>query len=105
MMISQNFNRRHSPNRRKTNVEAVMLLDDVSHRVIIRDVSFEGMKLSVPIEILVGSPVTIEVLGHSIPAIVHWYKAGHVGVHLLERLESQTLIALESAADDLADFR
>ena len=40
MMMSQTFNRRHSPNRRKTRVEAIMELDDARHPVTIRDVSF-----------------------------------------------------------------
>lgn len=105
MMISQNFNRRHSPNRRRTQVEARMELDGAAHRAIILDVSFDGMKLSVPVAILPGSPIMIEVLGHRIPAIVHWCRAGHAGIHLLERLEGQTLIALETAADALAEYR
>ena len=104
-MIHQNFNRRHSPNRRKTRVAAVIELDDMIHPATIRDISFHGMKLSVPIAIEPGSPLTIEVLGRRIPAIVHWSRGGHIGVNLLQRLEGQTLIALETAHDDLAAFR
>lgn len=105
MMMSQNFNRRHSPNRRKTRVDAVMTLDGKHYPVTIRDVSFQGMKLSVPLEIATGSPLTLHVMGHSIPAIAHWSRNGFIGIHLLQRLEGQTLIALETAADDLAAFR
>lgn len=105
MMIRQNFNRRHSPNRRKTQVEAVVDVDGVMHPAIITNVSFEGMKLATPIRLEPGSPIMIEVLQQRIPAIVHWCKSPQIGVHLLERLEGQTLIALENASDDLAAFR
>lgn len=105
MMMSQNFNRRHSPNRRKTRVEAEMDLDGVIHPIVIRDVSFEGLKLAAAVSIVPGSPVTIILPDHEIPAIVHWCRAGFLGVHLLQRLEGQTLIALETADDALAAFR
>ncbi len=105
MMMSQSFNRRHSPNRRKTRVEAMMDLDGEMYPVVIRDVSFEGFKLAVPVSIAPGSPVTIHVLDRRIPAIVHWCRRGYAGIHLLERLEGQTLIALETADDALAEFR
>lgn len=105
MMMRQNFNRRHSPNRRKTHVDAFMELDGATYPVTIRDISFQGMKISVPIVIEPGSPLMLSVLGHDIPAIVHWFRGGYVGVHLLERLDGQTLIAVENAADELAAFR
>ena len=105
MMMSQNFNRRHSPNRRKTRVAAEMEQDGQIVPVTIRDVSFQGMKLSVPDPIEPGSPITLHVLSHRIPAIVHWSRGGHAGIHLLQRLEGQTLIALENADDELAAFR
>ncbi len=105
MMLSQNFNRRHSPNRRKTWVPAMMELDGERYEVTIRNISFEGMKLAVPLVIAPGSPITLHVLNHRIPAIVHWYRGGHCGIHLLQRLEGQTLLALENAADELAEFR
>ena len=104
-MIHQEFNRRHSPNRRKTRVEAQLDLEGQLHRVILLDVSYEGMKLSVPEDIEPGTAVTIHVLGESIPAIVHWSKSRFAGLHLLLRLESDTLVALETAHDELADFR
>lgn len=105
MMISRNFNRRHSPNRRKTRVDASMELDGVRHPITIRDVSFEGFKIAVPVSIARGSPIEISVLDRRIPAIVHWCRGGYAGVHLLQRLEGQTLIALENADDALAAFR
>jgi hypothetical protein len=105
MMVPQNFNRRHSPNRRKTRVDATILLDGRYHAVTIRDVSFEGMKLQVPCPISPGSPITVHVLDQQIPAIVHWNKPPYAGIHMLERLDGQTLIALETADDDLAAFR
>lgn len=105
MMMSQNFNRRHSPNRRKTFVAAEMDLDGDLYEVTIRDVSFEGMKLAVPLAIAPGSPITVHVMNNQIPAIVHWYRGWHCGIHLLQRLEGQTLLALENAADELAAFR
>ncbi|MDJ0639407.1 MAG: PilZ domain-containing protein [Paracoccaceae bacterium] len=105
MMHSASFNRRHSPNRRKTSVPAEVDMDGARFKAEIRDISFEGMRLSTPIEIDQGTPIAIQALGHTIPAIVHWYRDGEIGVHLLERLEGQTLIALENADDDLAEFR
>ncbi|MEM6386832.1 MAG: PilZ domain-containing protein [Pseudomonadota bacterium] len=107
MMMSQSFNRRHSPNRRKTRVDAVMALDDTYYPVTIRDISYAGMRVRVPteVEIEVGSPITLLFLSHRIPAIVHWYKQGFIGVHLLERLNGQTLLVLENAEDELAAFR
>jgi hypothetical protein len=105
MMMSQSFNRRHSPNRRKTRVDAVMTLDSSHHPVTILDVSFKGMKLSTPLTVEVGSPIALHVMGQTIPAIVHWCRSGYIGIHLLESLEGQTLLALENAEDELAAFR
>lgn len=104
-MMHQTFNRRHSPNRRRTRVNALMYLDNFPVNVVIRDVSYEGMKLSVPHDIEIGTAVTIQVAGEDIPAIVHWSKAGFAGLHLLRRLERNTLVTLENAHDELADFR
>lgn len=105
MMMSQRFNRRHSPNRRKTRVDALMSVDDAFYPVTIRDISFNGMKLAVQRALEPGSPVALYVLSHKIPAIVHWYRDGFAGIHLLERLDSQTLLALENAEDEFAAFR
>ena len=104
-MMHQHFNRPHSPNRRKTRVEAVLDVEGTEVRVIIVDVSYAGMKLSVPEDIEPGTAVTVHVLGDKIPAIVHWSKSRFAGLHLLVRLESETLVALETAHDDLAEFR
>lgn len=105
MMMELDFNRRHSPNRRKTRVEAVMEAEGERHRVIIIDVSYEGMRLSVPRDIAPGTAVTVEVFGERVPAIVHWSRTRFAGLHLLERLERDTLVALETAHDELAEFR
>lgn len=105
MMISRHFNRRHSPNRRKTQVQARIRVDDMSLPVTILDVSYEGMKLSVPETMEPGTAVMIEALGACIPAIVHWSHSGMAGIHLLDRLDRDTLIALETADDELAEFR
>ena len=47
MMMQQSFNRRHSPNRRRTRVKALLHIDDRIEQIVIRDVSYEGMKLAV----------------------------------------------------------
>ena len=86
-------------------VPAVLHVDGARIEAVIRDVSFEGMKLSVPSPLQPGTPVTIETLGAAIPAIIHWHRAGFAGARLLERLESSVLIALETAEDDLAEYR
>ena len=105
MMMSQSFNRRHSPNRRKTDVDAIAEVDGEHLRVTILDVNYQGMKVAVPKPLKDGTAVRLFILSHKVPAIVHWYKDGKVGLNLLERLDSQTLRALESAADSLAAFR
>ncbi len=105
MDVTHSFNRRHSPNRRQTRVEALLHVDTAVERVVIVDVSYEGLRLSVPHNIPPGTAVTIEVMGERIPAIVHWSKSRFAGLHLLSRLEAETLLALESADDELAEFR
>ncbi|MDA8585173.1 PilZ domain-containing protein [Rhodobacteraceae bacterium] len=105
MMMHQNFNRRFSPNRRRTRVEALLRVDDEVVRTTIMDVSYDGMKLSVPANLEPGTAVTVEVVGERIPAIVHWSKARFAGLHLLRRLDCETLVTLETAHDDLAEFR
>ncbi len=105
MIQRHNFNRRHSPNRRRTRVDAIIESQGASLPGIIRDVSFDGMNLLLPQNLARGTPITILVLGQRIPAIVHWCHECNAGVHLLERLDGQTLIALETADDDLAEYR
>lgn len=105
MMLRQDFNRRHSPNRRRTRVEAFIQAEGARLAAEILDVSYDGMKLSVPHVLAPGTPITIEALGARIPAIVHWSRRSLAGVRLLERLERDILVALETADDDLADFR
>ena len=105
MMMNESFNRRFSPNRRQTRVAALLHVDDTVEQVVIVDVSYAGMKLSVPEDMAPGTAVTVEVMGERIPAIVHWSKSRFAGLHLLSRLEAETLLALESADDELAEFR
>ena len=97
--------RRYSPNRRKIRFDAGLLIDDDLIPVIILDVSFDGMRLSVPRTLEAGSAVTIKSLGVDIPAVVHWCQNGYAGVHLLERLDFETLNFLETARDELARYR
>ena len=52
-----------------------------------------------------GFDRAIEAVGARIPAIIHWYRNGHAGAHLLDRLDGAVLIALETADDELAAFR
>lgn len=105
MMLRQDFNRRHSPNRRKTLVEAYLDTEGARLQVEILDVSYDGMRLAVPHVMSPGTPVTIETMGARIPAIVHWHRGGQAGVRLLDRLDRAVLVALETADDDLAEFR
>lgn len=105
MMMKQNFNRRHSPNRRKTLVPARVHAEDRVMSCLVLDVSLEGMRLSVPERVERGTPITIVTMDTAVPALVHWWKDGHAGVRLLDRLDCGTLIALETASDDLAEFR
>ena len=68
-------------------------------------VSYVGMKLAVADDLETGTAVTVQVLGEDIPAIVHWCKDARVGLHLLGRLERDTLVAIETAHDEFAEFR
>lgn len=105
MMMNQTFNRRFSPNRRKTRVKARLDVEGRALKALILDVSFEGMKIAVRRPLPPGTAVTVGVLGARIPAIVHWYRGGHCGLHLLDRLDGATLRALETAHDELAEYR
>ncbi len=97
-MIRQTLERRHSPNRRKTRVEATIASRGARIPAVITNVSFEGMCLSLPHNLAPGTAITIEALNKRWPAVVHWSRSSEAGVHLLERLEGQTLIALERQA-------
>lgn len=105
MLLRQDFNRRHSPNRRKTRVGAILDTEGGRLGADILDVSYDGMKLAVALAMTPGTPIMIETMGARIPAIVHWCRGGLIGIRLLERLDREVLIALETADDDLADFR
>ncbi|MCV6594142.1 MAG: PilZ domain-containing protein [Silicimonas sp.] len=105
MTIQNRFNRRHSPNRRKTEVAARLHLDDRVEDIVIVDVSYSGMKIALPEPVETGTAVTLDLSGERIPAIVHWSREGFCGLHLLTRLEGKTLKALETARDDLAPYR
>lgn len=105
MMLRQNFNRRHSPNRRKTRVDALVESYGPAMPAVIQNVSFDGMNLALAHNLAPGTPITICVLNQRIPAIVHWCRECVAGVHLLERLAGQTLIALETADDEWAEYR
>ena len=105
MNMKQSFNRRHSPNRRRTKVPARLHVEGDLLSTVVLDVSYEGMKVSVKEQILPGTAVTVEVFGEEIPSIVHWCDDEHAGLHLLRRLKRETLLALENADDELADFR
>ncbi len=111
MMMRETFNRRFSPNRRRTHVEAWFHRDTDTAgaggrlRVTIRDVSYDGMRPEVEEALEPGTAGAVEVLGTRIPAIVHWWKNGQAGVHLAERLDRDLHVALEAADDDLADYR
>lgn len=104
-MKHQEFNRRHSPNRRSTNVAARLFVEDITLDVVVENVSFEGMRVTAPHLLEPGTALTVEVLGERIPAIVHWSKDQQTGLHLLQRLGRHALLALETADDELAEFR
>ncbi|MBT8418103.1 MAG: PilZ domain-containing protein [Silicimonas sp.] len=105
MMMNRTFNRRHSPNRRKTRLQAVVAADGATLEATILNVSYRGMRLELLVSLAPGTPVSISVLGHDIRAIVHWSKGGHTGVHLLDALDRDLLVAVETAQDDLAPYR
>lgn len=73
--------------------------------VIILDISHDGMRIASLVSFTPGTVLEIEVLHTRAAAIVHWCKSGHAGLRLAERLDRDTLYAIETAADDLSEFR
>lgn len=98
MIHSRDFNRRFSPKRHKTRVPTFVEIDGTKHHVVVRNVSFDGMSLFLPFEMDHGTPLSVLVKDQKIPAIVHWCKGGCVGIHLLERMDSDILRWLETQA-------
>lgn len=103
--MSSQSSRRTSPNRRKTNVKARANLGDSNVPITILEISHRGMRIAAPSDFLPGTGITIEIMDEEIPAIVHWSLAPLAGLHLLEQPECKILKMLESAEDDLAEFR
>lgn len=105
MTIRETFEARHSPNRRKTHVHALLHADGNVLIVVIRDICCEGMKIALDARLDLGTPVTVEMMKTRVPALVHWCENGFAGLRMLERLDRDTLVALETADDDLAEYR
>ena len=78
-----------------TRVEAFLHVNGQSKRVVILDFTMHGVKLAVANQLRPGTAVTIEIFGDHIPAIVHWSKSNFAGLHLMSRLELETLDTLE----------
>lgn len=96
---------RYRPERRKTHARALIVLDDALLEARVRDISRDGAKLDVPGWIEAGTAIYFRVGAASLPALVHWMRDGQAGIRFFERLDRETLIALERAADPLAEFR
>lgn len=106
MRTRQDLERRKTSRRTlETHVHAKLRYDEALIRVIVLDVSREGMKLSVPNEIEVGTGVVISLLGVDITAVVHWCHSGMVGLQLLKNLDRNTMIALDQTQKKLSKSR
>ena len=99
-MALRPLNRRHFPDRRKTHVAAVVTSRGAHLSAVIQDVGFEGMGLSLPHNLAPGTAITIEAMNKHFKAVVCWSRSRCAGVHLLQRLDGQTLLALEGAGCD-----
>ena len=95
----------YRPSRRPTRVGATIVIDDMILQTVVVDISRDGARLSLPGWIAPGTAVYLKVRDASVPALVHWMSDGHAGVRFYDRLDRETLIALETADDPLADWR
>ena len=95
----------YRPNRRPTRVGATLVVDDLILQTTVVDISRDGARLNLPGWIAPGTAVYVRVGAASVPALVHWMEDGHAGVRFFDRLDRDTLVALEAADDPLADWR
>ena len=95
----------YRPNRRPTRVLATLAVDDIILEATIVDISRDGARLSLPGWIAPGTAVYLRVGSSSVPALIHWMDKGHAGLRFYDRLDGDTLMALETAEDPFADWR
>jgi len=96
---------RYGANRRKTRVAATLVADGFDIPAVIVDCSARGVKLKLACPVAPGTAVRLAFLEAEENAIVHWWRAGHAGLRFLDRLDRDTLFTLETAADELAEWR
>lgn len=95
----------YRPNRRATRAGATLVVEDMILHTTVMDISRDGARLSVPGWIAPGTAVYLRVGAASVPALIHWMRAGHAGVRFYDRLDRETLISLEASDDPLAEWR
>ncbi len=95
----------YRPARRKTDVAATLVVEDVLLRVRVLDISRDGAKLALPGWVAPGTAVRLCLGSNSTPALVHWVSDGRAGLRFFDRLDGETLTAIERADDPLNDFR
>ena len=95
----------YRPNRRDTHFKVRIVIDDVILDTLMVDISRDGAQLAFPNTLAPGTAVTLRIDDAEVDALVHWSRRGHSGVRFLDRLDPETLLRLEGAADQLADYR
>ena len=106
MRTRQDLERRKTTRRTlDARVKAKLSYDTTTQRVVLLDVSREGMKIEAPDTVEVGTNVVISLLGTDITASVQWSHSGMVGLELLQNLDRNTMIALDHAQKKLQKAR
>ncbi|MDJ1016589.1 MAG: PilZ domain-containing protein [Paracoccaceae bacterium] len=95
----------YRPNRRVTDVPATLILDVAEHPTMIRDISRDGARVSTDGPLAPGTAVRLRIDDKDFMALVHWSEDGEAGLRFFDRLDSATLLILESVRDDFAPFR
>lgn len=103
--MQQESERRKSPRRKLRHLQGKLHHAGTTTRVTVLDVSREGMQISVPAPLSNGEGVTFSMLGVDIPAIVHWSHDDKAGLRLIQELDRNTLIALDSAQAKIERLR
>ena len=96
---------RYRAARRKTDVAALLLIEDALLKVRIVDISRDGARVKLPGWVAPGTPVFLQIGADKAPALVHWMDGDAAGLRFVERLDAGTLTALETFADPDAGWR
>lgn len=96
---------RYRPNRRTTRVDAVLDAEGETLATTLLDISRDGARITLPYRLLPGTAVRLRFRNRIAKALVVWFRDGEAGLKFLDRLDRETLVAIETATDDADAFR